>query len=214
MIDDEREMHMKNFRGAVYISDMIDVQRGKLWDSIHYAKGSIMTRHNSILFTNVGPASGKTRVHANLNIPQRLLAPESFSVEKIYFTFGRRCAQGDIFNVLENAAFCLYLGQKQFASSPLIALHAVNASPAPIRICAFCKSVYAGAIFCVGCGAREVQFVELCDEQGVTFAYDANRLVIANQIQFFVQFEMDSIVMKSDFSLWCHLEGWHARGVQ
>ena len=72
-----------SFGGAIYITNQLDVEDTPLYDTFAPAAGSTMqggVGANSQLFTNVGFNAGKNYAQTNMQEPQKLPAPEAFSI--------------------------------------------------------------------------------------------------------------------------------------
>jgi hypothetical protein len=116
---------------------------------------------------------------------------------------------------LEEWIWIFWMGQKRYLWGQVISFRSIGESFVPIRVCEFCRSVYVNADSCPGCGARQFQINGSLDEAGTQYVLDvAPRVVIANQMSFYSEFDGLNYMLKGDFKMWCHLEGLHARGVQ
>lgn len=112
-------MILDSFNSEVYVSNRMDVQHTPLYDTVTIAAGSALTILTSALFTNVGPASGKTLALTNLTQSQKLAAPEAFSIYGFRFRYSENISLLDIYNILNGFCFEFFLGQKVYQRGPL-----------------------------------------------------------------------------------------------
>lgn len=219
-----QQKHIFNeFNGTTYQPSCMDVQTGSLWDSVELLPGQEFNQQHSQLFTwPIGSpayprARAKTQIDTNMLECKRLPAPEAFSIARIVFTFSRDTSDKDLYTIAEQSLFRLWIGQKTYLWSVLISMPAVHQPIAPFRVCSFCAGVFVNQTQCPGCGAKDFQLTNLGDPQltGRQFAMDVfPRVVINNQVSFFMTFDCESYTVENKFKMWCHLEGLHARGVQ
>lgn len=201
-----------------YDPTYMDVQTGRLWDSLSLKAGETFKGGKSTELFNRA-IDGRSLAETNMVCAGQLLAPEAFSTSRILFTFSRQSADEDVFSIAEIAAWSLWIGRKFYARSLIIAMRPFDNMIAPIRICNFCRAVYVREESCPGCGAREFKLTDIAgtiDSAGKQFLMDLNNpLVIESNMHFHLSFESGfSYVVKNPLRLWCHLEGLHARGVQ
>ena len=208
------------FGGQLYIDNQLDVTTGRLWDSVRLQKGSEVNDRSLELFTNIGPSFNKLYAHTNLYQPRSLPPPESFSVLRIIFTFGKQTSDMDMWKIAENCVWGLWLGSKRYPSSLMVAMQTVVDSGSPLKTCDYCLSWFCNTNRCPNCGASQFQLTGFTDSESGSFRRQffielLQPIVILNQMAFYVGFEyFEPFVCDSDISLWCHLEGWHARAVQ
>jgi hypothetical protein len=205
------------FHGQLYDSNRLDVQTGRLWDCICYAAGGTFTIQNGTFFTNVDRSSGKTYLETNLYQSKKLDAPEAFAIERVIFTFSKSADPLDVAMCWDEMWWQFFLGQKCYLWSPLAHMQTVKEPLSPIRICDFCKSVYANATTCPGCGANSFALSTLGEiDSGQQFAMDVNPTIpIVNQISFWLGMNSKyPLTFRAPIKIWCHFEGLHARGVQ
>ncbi len=121
----------------------------------------------------------------------------------------------DIYGIAESMVFRFWMHNKHYANSPLISLQTVRCSIAPIHICTYCQAVYAATLQCPNCGASDFRLTDVGGDMGTGFFLEPlYPWIIDNQMQFRVGFEGPDWIAHSNFTLWCNLEGLHARGVQ
>lgn len=200
----------------------LDVVHGFKWDSLSYVAGSTLTRYNSDMFRvpvgleSLTGSGAKLMADTNLYSACKLDAPEMMAVKCIIFTFSKSCDERDLYHFLESYMFRFWMGQKMYSSAVLISLPTVTTPLAPIRICEYCRSVYANQSECPRCGATDFTLSSLGEsDNGLQYVMDLNvNLVIANQMSFHLDFDGPNYTFLRNFKMWCHLEGLHARGVQ
>lgn len=210
---------LRVFGGTTYQPNAMDVITGKLWDCCTFDPGESTSQHRYFTiprgqYTISRTPHLKTLKDTNLQIPSQLFAPEAFAVQRILFVFSADADPIDVYGVAESLVFQFYLGDKWYATAPLIALQTSRTAIAPIHICTYCHAVYVVAHQCPGCGAREFRLSGMQEQTGLQFFFEPlHAIVINNQASFHLQFEGDWIA-RQPFSLWVYLEGLHARGVQ
>jgi hypothetical protein len=208
------------FRGQLHFSNHLDVQTGRLWDCLDYLPGQTFYSpdHGHIsFFTNVEQSSGKSFAETNLYTNGRLDAPEAFAVERIVFTFSKSISPEDLQQWMDHIVFRFWLGHKHYVWSPIGHMQTVKQPGNPIKICDFCQSVYVESVQCPGCGANSFKLSTFGSaEAGQQFFMDVYpEILIMNQTSFYVSVESRyPIIFNSKVRVWCHLEGFHARGVQ
>jgi len=194
-------MILDAFQSDVYVEGRVDVQNEPLYDTITVALAATLNELSSALFTNVGPASGKTFGQTNLSQSRRLPAPEAFSVLGIRLYWNEDVAIADILAIAGNTgtgfAFEFYLGQKSYNRGPLWYYSAgggiTNYNPVP-----------ALGLFTNGVPDRN------------SMHKLAIPLVIENQGEFYARLTGNAYVITgaTGFLLMALLDGLHARGVQ
>ncbi len=202
MLTPQQSMILDAFQSDVYVQGKVDVQNEPLYDTITVALAATLNENASALFTNVGPASGKTLGQTNMSQSRRLPAPEAFSVLGIRLYWNEDVAVADILAIAGNTgtgfAFEFFLGQKCYNRGPLW--------------------YYAAGGGIVNTNANAAAL-------GLFLNGNANRsdmhklaipLVIENQGEFFARLTGNAYVITgaTGFILMCLLDGLHARGVQ
>ena len=202
LLPPQDQMILEAFQSDVYVAGKVDVQNEPLYDTIAVAQAATLNELSSALFTNVGPASGKTFGQTNLSQSRRLPAPEAFSILGIRLYWNEDIAVADILAIAGNTgtgfAFEFYLGQKCYNRGPLWYYAAgggivnTNANAAAL------------GLFLNG----------EADRNGMHKL--AIPLVIENQGEFYARLTgaAYAITGATGFQLMCLLDGLHARGVQ
>jgi hypothetical protein len=222
--------------GNKYVQDWVkqeymDVVRGRLYDSIHFAPGAIITRENSQFFRNVGVMSQKTQAMTNMQMPDKLPPPENFLVEKIILAFGSNTPETTWRTFIEKAVFEFWLMEKWYVRAPIISIPRMGNTnqKAPLKVCLACRSVSLD-LTCSKCGAPEWEYLayggqenpDNGDMDGVKFIVDlaGGEISIMNQMHFSARLELSygytlplGQYGSDGLSLWTILEGWHARGI-
>ena len=115
----QQKFILESFNSVVYVENRMDIQDTPLYDTVVIGAGSNLTFNTSVLFTNVGPQSGKTLALTNMAQPQKLNAPEAFAVFSFRFRYSENLALIDIYNILNGFCFEFWLGQKNYQRGPL-----------------------------------------------------------------------------------------------
>lgn len=211
----------------------LDVQAGRLYDTISRSKGSYIHRNHRLFVdpigthtnepTNSGPRN-RTLADTNMQMCGQLPAPESFSAERLVISFSSLCSDEDVYGFAENFNFVFYLGHKYYINCPIISMRPFDQCKAPIKTCSYCRGVYVG-VRCNSCGASEATLLTINGEVqqlGRQFMYEIDpSLIFADMMcmhgelqgeEYRVQCHNDHDV--STFRVWFTFEGLHARGVQ
>jgi hypothetical protein len=211
---------VEKFHGHLYASGTLDVQTGRLWDCLTFDAGNQFGHtegYTEAFFSNVERSSGKSVLETNLCMNCRLPAPEAFAIERIVFTFSKSSDPADVAMCWDETWWELMLGKKRYVWSPMAHMQVIKEPLSPIRVCDFCKSVYANAGQCPGCGANSFCISTLGEmDSGQQFAMEVNPTIpILNQMSFHVLLKSSRPLMfRSAIKIWCHFEGLHALGIQ
>jgi len=195
-------MILDAFQSEVYVQGKVDVQHEPLYDTVNVALAAALNEQSSALFTNVGPASGKTLGQTNLSQSRRLPAPEAFSILGIRLYWNEDIAVADILAIAGNTgtgfAFEFYLGQKCYNRGPLWYYAA------------------GGGIVNTNANAAALGLYLNGNADRNAMHKLAIPLVIENQGEFYARLTGNAYVITGDtgFQLMCLLDGLHARGVQ
>ncbi len=115
----QQQFILESFNSVVYVANRMDIQDTPLYDSVTIAAGANLTFNSSVLFTNVGPQSGKTLALTNMSQPQKLNAPEAFAIFGFSFRYSENISLLDLYNILNGFCFEFWLGQKNYQRGPL-----------------------------------------------------------------------------------------------
>jgi hypothetical protein len=198
----QQGMILDAFQSEVYVQGKVDVQHEPLYDTVNVALAAALNEQSSALFTNVGPASGKTLGQTNLSQSRRLPAPEAFSILGIRLYWNEDIAVADILAIAGNTgtgfAFEFYLGQKCYNRGPLWYYAA------------------GGGIVNTNANAAALGLYLNGNADRNAMHKLAIPLVIENQGEFYARLTGNAYVITGDtgFQLMCLLDGLHARGVQ
>lgn len=201
MTTSTQQMIVDAFQSQTYISNQMDVQHTPLYDTIAIAAGNPLSVLTSALFTNVGPASGKTLAQTNMTQSQRLPAPEAFSIFGFRLRWSEDILLADLLTILNGFAFEFYLGQKVYQRAPLWYF---SAGGGPFAVTTRTDS----SVYANGVPSREAMHKL------------AIPIVIENQMTFFSQLQGNQINMTAaagggtGLTLVALLDGLYARGVQ
>ncbi len=200
LLGPQDQMILDAFQSDVYVEGRVDVQNEPLYDTITVALNATLNELSSALFTNVGPASGKTYGQTNLSQSRRLPAPEAFSVLGIRLYWNEDITFGDILAIAGNTgtgfAFEFYLGQKCYNRGPL---WYYSAGGGIVNYVAPALGFFTNGV------ADRNSMHKL-----------AIPLVIENQGEFYARLTGNAYVITgaTGFILMALLDGLHARGVQ
>jgi hypothetical protein len=198
----QQQFIIDSFNSDVYVANRMDVQDTPIYDTFQVAAGITLNQLSSALFTNVGPASGKTYAQTSMTQSQKLAAPEAFSIFGYSLRYQENISLLDIYNVLYNFCFEFYLGQKCYQRGPL---WQYNAGGGIFGTSNQAYTGTTGTILNNGYPGRNGMH-----RLGVT-------VVIENQLAFYGQLTGGSYVMNAGgngLTLQALLRGLYARGVQ
>lgn len=196
----------------------MDVVSGQIWDSFNADRGFTFANRHNLFDRSVNHIV--SYADTNMEMPNKLPAPEMFLIKRVVFTFSKSCEDSVIYGFAERAVWSLWIGQKRYAHAVLISLPTtVQNVMAPIRICSFCQSVYCGDRACTQCGATQFTLGKWDlgqAEVGRQFILELlQELPILCQQTFRAEIECRPMyTLDGPLRMWCHLEGLHARGVQ
>jgi hypothetical protein len=108
-----------SFTSEVFIQNRMDIQDTPIYDTISQLAGAAVTQNTSTYFTSVGPASGKTYAQTNMTQPQKLSAPEAFSIFAFRYRYQENISLVDLYAILFNYCFEFWMGQKAYQRGPL-----------------------------------------------------------------------------------------------
>lgn len=197
----QQQMIVDAFNSEIYVNNRMDVQHTPLYDTVQFAAGATVSQLTSALFTNVGPASGKTLALTNVTQQQKLPAPEAFSIFGFRFRWSEDILRADLQSVINGFAVEFYLGQKVYQRAPIWYLAAGGG------IYGFTTKV-SEAIYSNGLPSREAMHKL------------AIPIVIENQMTFFAQLVGTPFTLAAGaaggtgFTMQLLLDGLYARGVQ
>lgn len=200
-----QSMIVDAFQSETYIANRMDVQHTPLYDQFTLTNGapplSTLSTLSSALFTNVGPASGKTQAQTNMTQSQKLPAPEAFSIFGFRLRWAENILLADLLTLLNGFAFEFYLGQKNYQRAPLWYFGAGGG------ISGF-QTLMATSVYTNGWPAREAMHKL------------AIPIVIENQMTFYAQLQGTTVNLTllaaggTGLNLMALLDGLYARGVQ
>lgn len=107
------------FQSDVFVRNKMDVQHEPIYDTVTIAAAGAVNSTTTALFTNVGPAAGKTLADTNLTRAGELPSPEAFSIMAFRIYWNSDILRADLNTLLTNFAFQFVLGQKPYNTGPL-----------------------------------------------------------------------------------------------
>jgi hypothetical protein len=193
------------FNTEVIVPGKLDVQNTPLYDTCVLVQGpgvpSIVNNQNVNFFTNVGPASGKTRAQTNMELSRELPFPKAFSIFGARLWFREDILLLDLLNVLDGFCLQLYLGDKCYLEAPL-------------------RHFSAGA----GISGMTTRTFSSIYTNGIPGREHMHKLaipiVIPNGMTFYAQFQGNPYVLTTvalggtGMTVCLELDGFYARGVQ
>jgi hypothetical protein len=192
----QQNMIVAAFNSETYVANRMDVQDTPIWDTVTFIANTTISITNSMLFTNVGSQSSKTPALTNMTQPQKLNAPEAFSIFGYSFRYSENISLLDIYNLLNGFCLQFYLGPKIFQQGPLWIYNA------------------GGGIYGAAGAATTVL------NNGMPGRSDMNQIainvVIENQMSFFAQLNGNNYVTNlsgTGVTYQLVLRGLYARGV-
>lgn len=197
-VNSQKQFIIDSFRGQIYISDQLDVQDTPVYDTLTYTAGQTVSTVNSQLFTNVGSLSGKSFVQSNMQQPQRLPAPQAFSIFGIRLKWDEGILRQDLTAILNGFVFEFWMGEKWYQRG-------------------FLEHFSAG----MGIDGYTTHATESFYTNGTPHRESMHKLaiplVIANQMSFYGDLFGPNYVLASagtGFLLKASLVGLYARGIQ
>lgn len=103
------------FNSTTYVQSTVDVQHTPLYDTLDVAAGGAVTTGTKFFDT----VTGKNFSQTNMQISQRLPAPEAFSIQAIRVRWRENILRSDLDALLDGFALELWLGSKQYQRAPL-----------------------------------------------------------------------------------------------
>ena len=197
--DDLKGNIINAFRSSVYVDDRMDVQQTPIYDTVSIPAAGTVNELTTALFTNVGAQSGKTVAQTNMTQPQRLAAPEAFSVQGIAIRIQENILLADLLSILSTFSFAFYLGQKRYNLAPIWQYPA------------------GGGIFGLDATADLIGNGLPSREARLALSIP---IVIENQMQFYARLEGGTFTLAAGgasgtgLTMQVLLDGYYARGVQ
>jgi len=117
----QQKFILESFNSVVYVENRMDIQDTPLYDTVVLAASTgTITPLTTALFTNVGPASGKTLALTNMTQSQKLNAPEAFAVFGFSLRYSENISLLDLYNILNGFCFEFFIGnQKCYQRGPI-----------------------------------------------------------------------------------------------
>ncbi len=164
-----------------------DVQPGVLYDQFVFNPGDVIPNRFSFYTHVMHDTTGRMKTYSQTNMTrsQQLPAPEMFSIAQM---FANVSALNETVRRLCNSYICtLWMGCKQYYRGPLPLILNILQNHGDDPECT-------------------PEFVQSFEPTG--------NLVIAQQLQFYVEMEGEAFMAKDHVTLWMYLKGLHARGIQ
>jgi hypothetical protein len=115
----QQQFILESFNSQTYVDNRMDIQDTPLYDTVVLAALASLTPLTSVLFTNVGPQSGKTYALTNMATPQKLNAPEAFAIFSFRLRYSENLSLLDVYNLLNGFCFEFWLGSKAYQRGPI-----------------------------------------------------------------------------------------------
>lgn len=108
------------FANTSVIPSQVDVQHTPLYDTYTLAAGTALAgRTNTSFFSNVAASAGKTLGQTNMSQPNKLQAPQAFSILSIRFRWSENILAADAFALCNAVALTFWLGSKNYNLAPV-----------------------------------------------------------------------------------------------
>ena len=194
----QQQFILESFNSQTYVENRMDIQDTPLYDTVTIAANNALTPLTSVLFTSVGPQSGKTLALTNMATPQKLNAPQAFAIFSFRVRYSENLNLLDIYNILNGFCFEFWMGDKNYQRGPIWTYNA------------------GGGIYGVATASQTTIL-----NNGTPGRSDMHRLginiVIENQMSFYGLLNGNSYTLNSGGSgitFQAVLSGLYARGVQ
>jgi hypothetical protein len=194
----QQQFILESFNSQTYVDNRMDIQDTPLYDTVVLASGNVLNTLVSVLFTNVGPQSGKTLALTNMATPQKLNAPEAFAIFGFSFRYSENISLLDIYNILNGFAYEFWMGQKAYQRGPIWNYNA------------------GGGIYGVATANAATILNNGMPGRGHMHRLGIN-VVIENQMSFYAQLIGSNYMLNANgtgFTFQSLLRGLYARGVQ
>lgn len=194
----QQQFILESFNSQTYVDNRMDIQDTPLYDTVVLAAAAAITPLTSVLFTNVGPQSGKTLALTNMATPQKLNAPEAFAIFSFRFRYSENLSILDIYNVLNGFCYEFWMGQKNYQRGPIWNYNA------------------GGGIYGFSTGTNATVFNNGQPGRGHMHRLGIN-VVIENQMSFYALLNGNSYTLNANgtgITFQSLLSGLYARGVQ
>lgn len=194
----QQQFILESFNSQTYVENRMDIQDTPLYDTVVLAAAAAITPLTSVLFTSVGPQSGKTLALTNMATPQKLNAPQAFAIFSFRFRYSENISLLDIYNVLNGFCYEFWMGDKNYQRGPIWCYNA------------------GGGIYGLATSAQTTVL-----NNGMPGRSDMHRLginiVIENQMSFYALLNGTSYTLNAGgtgITFQSVLSGLYARGVQ
>jgi hypothetical protein len=201
IINQHRDTIVGAFASDSYVANSLDIQHEPIYDSWTLAAASVLNTLSSQWFVNVASNSGKTLAQTNMGSARRLDAPQSHSIQSIKLRWSENLALADALAIVNGFAFNLIIATKSFNLAPIWQYPAGGGVYIPSNTNTTVSNIINGD------PSRSAQ-LRL-----------ALPIVIGNQLNFQAQLEGNAITLTASGSggtgatMWCALDGLHARAV-
>ena len=118
----QQQFILESFNSQTYVENRMDIQDTPLYDTVVLTAAgpaNILNPLTSVLFTAVGPQSGKTQALTNMATPQKLNAPQAFAIFSFRFRYSENISLLDIYNLLNGFCFEFWMGDKNYQRGPI-----------------------------------------------------------------------------------------------
>jgi hypothetical protein len=115
----QQQFILESFNSQTYVENRMNIQDTPLYDTVVLAAAATISPLTSVLFTNVGPQAGKTLALTNMATPQKLNAPQAFSIFSFTFRYSENIDLLDIWNVLNGFCYEFWMADKAQQRAPI-----------------------------------------------------------------------------------------------
>lgn len=201
IINQHRDTIVGAFASDSYVANSLDIQHEPIYDSWTVAASGTLSTQASQWFVNVANNSGKTLAQTNMGTSRRLDAPQSHSIQSIKLRWSENVAFADALAVVNGFAYNLVIATKSFNLAPIWQYPAGGGIYIPSNTNTGTSAIVNGD------PSRSAQ-LRL-----------ALPIVIGNQLNFQAELEGNTITLAATgaggtgVTMWCALDGLHARAV-
>lgn len=201
IVNQHRDTILGAFASDSYVANQLDIQHEPIYDSWTVAAATTLNTLASQWFVQIGGTANKTLAQTNMSTPKRLDAPQSHSIQSIKLRWSENILLADALAIVNGFAFVLYITTKPFNTAPIWQYPA------------------GGGVFVPSTTATATTTVLNGDPSRAAQLRLALPIVIGNQLNFYAQLEGNQITTTaagsggSGVTMWCSLDGLHARAV-
>lgn len=188
------------FASDSYISNSLDIQHEPVYDSFTLVAGALVNNQTAVWFSNITGAL-KTPAQTSMTTSNRLDAPQSHSIQSIKLRWSENILAADALTVMNGFAFNFVIATKSFNLAPIWQYPA------------------GGGIYAPSTTVNNTSWIANGEATRTAQLRLALPIVIGNQLSFSASLLGNQITLTGSGSggtgltMWCSLDGLHARAV-